>query len=262
MTPLLEARGVTVRLGGRRVLDDVSLALTAGSVTVLIGPNGAGKSTLLATLAGDLAPEGGEVRLDGRDLRHWPSSALADRRAVLPQSQSLAFPYTVHELASLGLRGRPLDAGARAQLDAALARVELAGFGGRFVQQLSGGEQQRAHLARILCQMSVPDRRVILLDEPTASLDPRHQLLAIGIAREFAAAGGAVLAILHDLNLASLAADRIVGLRDGRVAAAGAPPEVLTAATLQRLFDVTPDVGGGPRPFVLPPGLMSSSHDA
>jgi iron complex transport system ATP-binding protein len=254
---MLCARHIEVRLGQRSVLADLDFEAAPGELTAIIGPNGSGKTTLLRALSGELAATG-EVRLNGRDIRALKPWQLAERRAVLPQATALAFPFTVREVVGLGL-GAGRRQGDAALAARALARVDLGDFGGRLYQDLSGGEQQRVQLARVLCQVWSPviDRepRWLLLDEPVSSLDIRHQLLVMGIARDFARAGGGVIAILHDLNLAALFADRVVLMGEGRIAAAGPPAEVLDDEPLSTVFGCTLRVGVPPAggiPFVLP----------
>ena len=251
---MISLSGVTVRRGGRAILDGVDIAFEPGRVTAVVGPNGAGKSTLLGVAAGDLVPDAGTVLMDGAPMAAMSAAELAARRAVLPQSIRIGFPFTVRELVALGdpaaaRTGRPEEA---------LARVGLAGYGGRNVTTLSGGEQQRAHLARTLLQVWHPVTdgrpRALFLDEPTASLDLRHQIEALDIARAFSRAGGAVIAVLHDLNLASAHADRVVALADGRIAADGPPAATIDAATVARVFGVNATVARAEdgRAYVLP----------
>lgn len=226
----------------RPVLNGVDFAARPGEFTAIIGPNGSGKTTLLRALSGDLAAEG-IVTLNGTPLTRWRPGELAARRAVLEQHSVLGFPFTVAEVVAmgLGLGGDALSpAECRARPLAALERVDLSGFAHRLYTELSGGEQQRVQLARILCQVWEPVRdgeaRWLLLDEPVSSLDIRHQLTVMQIATDFAAAGGGVVAILHDLNLAALHADHVVALADGHVAASGPPASVLTPAQVETIF--------------------------
>ncbi|ODT15233.1 MAG: heme ABC transporter ATP-binding protein [Kaistia sp. SCN 65-12] len=255
---MLEVQDLTVRAGKRAILDRVSLKVRPGELTVVVGPNGAGKSTIMKAVTGELRLAEGAITLDGRAISAYPAYEMARRRAVLPQASSLAFPFTVHEVVRLGTSGALSAADRAARVAAALIRVDLNGFGGRFFQELSGGEQQRVHLARVLCQVWEPVidgvPRYLFLDEPTASLDLRHQLLTLDTARAFAAAGGGVVAILHDLNLAALYADKIIVVSQGRIAADGAPRDVLTDAMMREVFGVSVHVGGVPTdaPFILP----------
>jgi iron complex transport system ATP-binding protein len=253
------ARGVSVAVRGKVLLDRVDLDLAPGKVTVLIGPNGAGKSTLLNVIAGGRRAGSGRVTLHGRDLAAWPPAELAAMRSVLSQSVSVAFAFRVDEVVRLGVPAAVSRAEADRMIAGGLARVGLVGFAHRDCTTLSGGEQQRVHLARALVQLAAAPgdarARYLLLDEPTSSLDLAHQLLVVEVARAHAAAGGGVLAVLHDLNLAALAADRIVALDRGRIVADGAPAEVITDRLLAETYRVGLRVNVAPRSvFVLPTG--------
>lgn len=258
---MIEVDNVSVEIDRRRILDAITFRALPGQVTAIIGPNGSGKSTLLKALCRDYA-FGGGIRINGHDVGAMDLSMAATLRAVLPQSSNLPFPFTVREVVALGLTaGRPgVSLGALRRLpDEALARVDLTGFGGRFYGELSGGEQQRVQLARVICQVWLPVLdgvpRFLFLDEPVSSLDIKHQLMIMDVARQFAAAGGGVIAILHDLNLAAMYADQIVAIRKGSVAGRGTPAEVLTDALIAQVFDCPMRVGALPAgniPFVLP----------
>ncbi|QFR33562.1 heme ABC transporter ATP-binding protein [Ancylobacter sp. TS-1] len=248
---MYRAQDIAFMAGGRPLLDGASAEVRPGRVTVLIGPNGAGKSTLLRVLAGELRPRAGRVTLDGADIAALPPARLARRRAVLPQSVQVAFPFTVEEVAGIGA---PRGADPAAHARRALARVELAALAGERYEHLSGGEKQRVQLARALVQLTCGEGGgYLLLDEPTASLDLAQQLLVLGLMRELAAEGVGLLAVLHDLNLAAMVADEIVALKDGRVAARGTPAEVLTDTRIAELYGVAARVGWAPStPFLLP----------
>jgi iron complex transport system ATP-binding protein len=263
VTPMssIELRAVGVRIGSKQIVSGVDLIAPAGQLTAIIGPNGSGKSTLLKAIAGEW-PHTGHVLIGGRDTKSLRPWQLAGIRAVLPQAASLSFPFTVLEVVRLGLTGGRSGLSG-ASLDMlpfeALERVDLAGFSGRYYQELSGGEQQRVQLARVLCQVWTPvldgASRYLLLDEPVSSLDIRHQLIIMGIAREFANAGGGVIAIMHDLNLTAMFADQIAMMHQGRLAISGAPTDVLTDDHVARVFECNLRVGVAPRggsPFVLP----------
>lgn len=264
---MINVDNIAVQIGQRRILDNVSLFARAGEVTAIIGPNGSGKSTLLKALCRDLAYSGA-ITINGHDVARLDLASAATLRAVLPQSNSLPFPFTVREVVALGVTaGRPgVPVSALRDLpDLSLAAVDLADFGGRFYGELSGGEQQRVQLARVLCQVWLPVLdgvpRFLFLDEPVSSLDIRHQLLIMDVARHYAAAGGGVIAVLHDLNLAAMYADHIVALRDGRMAGAGTAHDVLTDALIALVFDCPLRVGAlpsRPTPFVLPQSVQSS----
>ncbi|MEM1130157.1 MAG: heme ABC transporter ATP-binding protein [Pseudomonadota bacterium] len=248
---------LTVRLGAATVLGDVSFAAEAGQVTAIVGPNGSGKTTLLRALTGELG-HGGRVALNGRDVAGMKAWQVAAQRAVLPQATPLAFPFTVYEVVRMGLISGAGAANA-ALPGRALAAVDLGGYENRFFQELSGGEQQRAHLARVLVQVWEPvgpdGPRWLLLDEPVSSLDIGHQLTVMALMRAYASRGGGVIAVMHDLNLTAMAADRAVILLDGRVLAAGAVAEVLCDPVLRAAYgcdlrmNTVPSDGGL---FVLP----------
>jgi len=256
---MLEARNIHVRLGRTAILHGIDMQAARGQFTVIIGPNGSGKTTLLRALTGEIG-FAGEVRLNGVDIASARPLDLASLRGVLPQSASLSFPFTVHEVVRLGLTTgiqSGVDAGAR--IEEALAAVDMDGFGGRFYQELSGGEQQRVQLARVLTQVWEPvfdgKPRCLFLDEPISSLDIRHQLQIMQIARRYAGAGGGVVAILHDLNLTAHFADHAVLMNRGRVHASGDPQRVLTPLNLETVYGCPMAVGTVPAGmdfFVLP----------
>jgi iron complex transport system ATP-binding protein len=264
---MLETRGVWVESGGHALLRDVDVAVEPGRITVLIGPNGAGKTTLLRVLSGEIAPSRGEARLDGETLRGFSAAELARRRAVVPQASAVAFPFTVREVVMLGVTvpGFALpDTAVLKRVDAALDSMDLIPFVDRFYPTLSGGEQQRVHIARALCQLGAGPRRrgesrCFLLDEPTASLDLGHQGQVLSAMRRQADQGHVVLAILHDLNLAAAVADHLVLLAAGRVARAGPPKDVLQDDVLSESYGCRVAANRVPengQPFVLPPAAL------
>ncbi|MEQ1944284.1 heme ABC transporter ATP-binding protein [Mesorhizobium sp. VNQ89] len=258
---MIEARDISVSIGRRRIIGGVDFDVRPGELVAMLGPNGSGKTTFLKALSGELAYTG-RITLNGYDLSAMKSWQAASHRAVLPQSTALSFPFTVREIVKLGLTGGRSGAvaGETEPLpERALARVDLEGFAGRFYQELSGGEQQRVQLARVLCQVwepvldAVP--RFLFLDEPVSSLDIKHQLIIMNIARDFAARGGGVVAILHDLNLTAMFADRIFVMHNGRLAASGSPDQVLRDDLMSEVFECNLKVGVLPTkgaPFVLP----------
>lgn len=256
---MLTARNIHVRLGKTAILHGIDMQAAKDQFTVIIGPNGSGKTTLLRALTGEIGFTG-EVRLNGVDIASARALDLASMRGVLPQSANLSFPFTVHEVVRLGLTTgvhSGVDAGAR--IEQALAAVDMDGFGGRFYQELSGGEQQRVQLARVLTQVWEPvfdgKPRCLFLDEPISSLDIRHQLQIMQIARRYAEAGGGVIAILHDLNLTAHFADHVVLMNRGRVHASGDPQMVLTPSNLETVYGCPMAVGQVPAGmdfFVLP----------
>lgn len=259
---MLRAHGIAVQRGERQILSDIDLSLPAGQVIGVLGANGAGKSTLLAALAGELSPSTGRITLNGRPLSAWPAAELARCRAVLPQSPSLQFDLPVATVIGMGAYpharhtriGTPrTDSRDTAQaaiaedqriLQRVLALADVQDLYGRRYRRLSGGEQQRVHLARVLYQLLLArqghdDYRVLMLDEPTASLDPRHQLQLLSSVHTLAHEENvAALVIVHDLNLAASCCDRLLLLGQGRVAAFGTPAQVLTPDTLRQVYGV------------------------
>ncbi|MFD0860489.1 heme ABC transporter ATP-binding protein [Roseovarius aquimarinus] len=253
----LRAENIRVSYGPREVLAGVSLIAQPGEVTAIVGPNGSGKSSLLGAITASL-PYSGLVELNGRDIRTMKPWQLAAERAVLPQASQLAFPFTVIEVVRLGLQSG--TAGDRSDVPLrALARVGLAQHADRSFQDLSGGEAQRVMLARVVAQVWHPVEggtpRWLLLDEPVSSLDIAHQLQVMQIARDFAAAGGGVIAVMHDLNLTALYADKVAVLAGGRGLAVGTPSEVLTGEILSHAYGCTLRVSAPPPegvPYILP----------
>ena len=229
---VLVARGLSVQAGRAVLLDDLELAISAGELVAIVGPNGAGKSTLLGALAGDRRPARGAVFLHGRDVKALSVGELARARAVLPQRSQLALAFTAVEVVQLA--GPTID---RAIAVRCLGEVALDAFADRAYPTLSGGEQQRVQLARVLAQLAGSPGAALLLDEPTSALDPRHQRLVLGLARRAAAAGHAVVVVLHDLTLAARWCDRIVLLAGGRLVADGPPRAVFTPAMLGAAYD-------------------------
>lgn len=248
------AEDLHVRLGEREVLSGIELSAHAGEVLALVGPNGAGKSTLLSALAADLPAASGSVRIDGRPASGWSAPELALRRSVLPQSAALSFPFPVADVVRMGRApwaGTPLAGSDEEAVAAAMAATEVTRFAERPFSALSGGERARVALARVLAQRTP----LLLLDEPTAALDLRHQELVLRICRERAAAGDAVVVVLHDLGLAAAYADRAAVLHDGRISATGAPSEVFEDGLLSRVYRQPVEVFPHPRtgaPLVVP----------
>ena len=235
---MLRANNLLVRRGRRTVLANIDIELRPGEVLGVLGPNGAGKSTLLAALCGELASSEGTVSLDERPLADWPGQERAKRLAVLPQSSSLNFAFSVNQVVGMGrlphASGRVRDAEIVAE---ALKAADALHLAGRSYLALSGGERQRVHLARVLAQLwPGAAGQILLLDEPTSMLDPLHQHTILQAVRDFAERGAAVLVILHDLNLAARYCDQLLLLQQGLPHAYGPPAEVLTAEALAAVY--------------------------
>ncbi|THF47806.1 heme ABC transporter ATP-binding protein [Allorhizobium terrae] len=262
----LTAHNLHVRYGGRRVLHGVNVCAKAGQVTVIAGPNGSGKSTLIKSISGEISYSG-QVCINGTDLVALKAWQMAALRAVLPQETSVAFPYSVAEVVRFGLEAGAMGRSKRtsALIDAALNRVGLTGFANRLVSALSGGERQRVQLARVLCQIWEPigddGPRWLVMDEPVANLDIKHQIALMDIARNYASQGGGVIAVMHDLNLSAMYADHLVLMKEGAVAIEGPPSAVLTRQSLSHVFDcpIEPNVIAPNMPFILPQSMFASS---
>lgn len=257
----LRAIDLVVRVGAQRLVDGVTLALEPGHILAVVGPNGAGKSTLLRSLAGDFVPSEGRVEFDGIPLSAWKAKELARRRSVVRQRANVAFDPTVLDVVLIGAIAHEARTSRSAQTEAArdhLRRVGLEGFAARLYGTLSGGEQQRVQIARALFQLegsAAASAQFLLLDEPTASLDPRQQHEVLGIVREAATARCGVMIVLHDVQLALLYTDEVVALDRGRVVARGRPSEVIDEAFLKEVYGVRGRRCDGEHAGVLVEGL-------
>jgi iron complex transport system ATP-binding protein len=215
---LVEAVSLAVELGGRRVVDGVSLRADAGQVVAIVGPNGAGKTTVLRALAG-LIGSTGELRVAGEDPRRASAQANARRRAYCAQKPACAWDYRVRDLGEI--------VRAPETFTEWLARLGLDELGERRLSELSGGEQKAAHLAMAFASLAEPFGTLLLLDEPAASLDVGRQMLTASAIRRFAQAGGATVVATHDLSFAR-SCDIVVILAEGRLVGVGAPSSALT----------------------------------
>lgn len=223
--------------GGRQILSGVSLEVSPGRLLALVGPNGAGKSTLLALMCGDLRLSGGEVRIDDRPLGQWSASDLARVRSVLLQSNDVSFSFTSREVVEMGRNpwtGRPEADEDEEAVTEAMRTADVVHLADRPYSSLSGGERARVSLARVLAQRTP----VVLLDEPTAALDLRHQEEVMSVARSLAREGRAVIVVLHDLSLAAAYADEIAVIAEGTLGAIGPPAEVLTTEMVRSVYGV------------------------
>lgn len=258
---MISATDITVQYGPKTVLSGLNFTAEPGQLTAIVGSNGSGKSTLLKAIAGAL-PIRGQVKIQGHDMRATPAWKLASLRAVLPQASPMAFPFQVIEVVRLGLNQ---SASAKSHvIHRALSQVGLSGYAHRLYQELSGGEQQRVQLARVLCQVwdpvvdGVP--RWLMLDEPVSSLDVGHQLGVMKLARAYARAGGGVVAVMHDLNLTAMFADAVALMHDGKVVAQGTTGQVLTDQALSDAYGCQLRVGHVPQGtdwFLLPHSSMA-----
>ena len=276
----LRARDVSVVAGGCTLLDSINVDFAAGELTMIVGPNGAGKTTLLRCLDGEMTPTRGAVDFADQPIRAWRRDELARRRAVLPQQSSLDFPFSALDVALMGrMPHRTSPAQDRAIAEHALAMCDAAHLQPRAYTQLSGGEQQRVQIARVLAQAadnsdcvsdgdshndgksnserkSKPNgkrnvardnehnaAKFLLLDEPVAALDLRHQHALLTLLRQLTQSGRCgVICTLHNLNLAAQFADRAIVLHEGKVVDDGAPRAVFNEATIRRVFGVSVSV--------------------
>jgi len=248
----LEAIDLTIRYPGTQdaALDGVSMVVPRGAFYAVLGPNGSGKSTLLKALLGMIPSVTGEARVSGRAVSEWNRRALAREVGVVAQAESVAFPLTVRDLVGMGRYPylgplQPETPTDREAIQRAMERCDVWELGHRFVSTLSGGELQRARVARALAQ----EPQVLMLDEPTASLDIRHEMEILELLRSSADAGMTIFLITHHLDLAARFADRVLLLNRGSVAAEGEPREVLQESTLQEVYQwpvaVDDDPGSG-----------------
>lgn len=244
---MIDVDGVSVRLGTVTALEEVSATVERGQFVGLVGANGAGKTTLLRSITAALTPEAGTVHVAGSDVHSLPSRAVSRKVAVVPQDTSLAFDFDVREIVAMGRTpynsrlGRS-DRAKQQVVEQALERTSVAAFADRAISEVSGGERQRVLLARALAQ----DTPVLLLDEPTASLDINHQVRTLELVRELVDDGKTVIAAIHDLNLAAEYCDELLLLSDGRCLATGAPRAVLTEENLKHAFETQAVVARNP----------------
>jgi len=234
MSAVLQARRLTMTIDGAVLVREVDLSLEPGEVLGVVGPNGAGKSTLLRMLSGEQPPTAGEVLIDGEPLAGFRAERLALRRAVLPQHTVLQFAFKALDVVLMGRypHRRSSREHDREVADAAMAETDTTHLSDRTFPTLSGGEQSRVAMARVLSQ----EAPIVMLDEPTGSLDLRHQELVMSTLRGLASEGAAVLAILHDLNLAARYADRVALMSNGTIRAAAPTGEVMKADLLSEVY--------------------------
>ena len=263
MNTALAASQVSHDYGNGTVLDRVSFSVEAESFFIIIGPNGSGKTTLMKVIANLEHPRGGVVEVFGRPVGTFGKRELARVISFVPQRIPVDFPFTVTEVVLMGRAPHLglLGIEGRRDIEAAMRAIAFAGveeLADRKVNQLSGGEQQRVFIARALCQ----EPRIILLDEPTASLDLAHQVKVMDIMNEMRNHGVTVVMVSHDLNLAAMYGDRLLLLKDGRIVSEGRPADVLTFDTLEEaygcvlLVDESP-LGGFPRVSVVPERFLA-----
>lgn len=254
VTPLARLDSVGLVLDGRAIVKTVSMEVHPGEVLALVGPNGAGKSSILSLLAGDVHATSGTAFLGDKDVTKFRPDEASRLRSVLMQANQVSFPFSVWEIVEMGRApwGRtPLIAEDDEAIEEALNLADVGHLSERRFNQLSGGERARVSLARVLAQRTP----LVLLDEPTAALDLKHQESVMRTIRDLADQGRGVVVVVHDLSVAAGYADRVAMVVEGRLEATGSPAEVIVADRVSRVYGVDVDieqVGHPPRPVVLP----------
>lgn len=233
-TPAVTAEHISFSYGTRQILHDVSLSVEFGQVVGLLGPNGTGKSTLVGIMAGDLHPQAGTIRYGQRPIEEHSRKELAQLRAVMPQTIEFPFSYLVRDIVAMARHCWDTDTHTdEAAVARAMKQTDVTALQDREVTHLSGGEKARVTFARVLAQ----ETGLVYLDEPTAALDIAHQERTMQVCRELAQAGHAVVAVMHDLQLAGTYCDKIALMEKGGIAAFGPPTEVLTGELLSRVYE-------------------------
>lgn len=245
-TSLLYGNNLTYQIGNKKIIDDVSISFNTGELVTIIGPNGAGKSSLLRLLTGFTPPTQGECYFKNKTYAQWNSQKLAQNRAVMRQNSQLSFSFSVEEIVAMG-RTPHGQKNKQIAIETALLQTDCLKFKDRDYRQLSGGEQQRVQLARVLAQLwhPIPQEAVLFLDEPTSALDLYHQQHSLRLLKKLSKTQELmVCCVLHDLNLASLYADRILLLHQGKLVCEGKPRDVLTKDNIQKWYgaDVSVDI--------------------
>ena len=254
---MLQTHDVCVEINKKKILKNIKFDVPAGKITALIGPNGSGKSTLMRAISGEISYQG-KIFINERDINSMKAWELAAIRAVLPQNSSVAFPFTVAEVIHIGLRNSK-DSSTDHLINDALDCVGLLSLAKREYSQLSGGEQQRVQLARVLAQVWSPlvdgTAKWIFLDEPVSSLDISYQLEVMNIMQNYAYRGGGVLTIMHDLNLTAMYADNVGLLHNGKLLCFGTPSQVMNDKILSEAYSCKIKVNKTPKNdkiFILP----------
>lgn len=246
---MIEVVGVTKMYGPTTVVDDVTVTIPAGGITSVIGGNGAGKSTLLSMIARLLPPTAGEIYVDGVDVQHAAGADVARRLAILRQDNHLAVRLTVRDLVTFGRyphsKGRLTEAD-RLAIDRAMDYLHLGPLAGRYLDEMSGGQRQRAFVAMVLAQ----ETDYVLLDEPLNNLDMRHSAGMMHILRRTAdELGKTIVMVLHDINFASVYSDHIIAMREGQIVAHGTPESIVTTESMREIYglEIPVELIGGNR---------------
>lgn len=235
---MIEVRQLTKQYGGKHVVDNVSLHIGKGKITSFIGPNGAGKSTLLSMISRLTSKDAGEVYIEGKEISQCKSADLAKQISILKQSNHINVRLTVRELVSFGrfpyTQGKLTPEDWRL-VDEAIAYMELQELQHKYLDQLSGGQNQRAYIAMVIAQ----NTEYVLLDEPLNNLDMRHSVQIMKVLRRLVdELGKTVIIVIHDINFASCYSDYIVALKNGKVIREGATDEIIDSAVLKEVYDM------------------------
>ncbi|WP_054023052.1 ABC transporter ATP-binding protein [Bacillus sp. FJAT-28004] len=235
---MIEVKNVSKAYGGKPVIEDVSIRISKGKVTSFIGPNGAGKSTLLSMISRLLAKDSGQVLIEGKEVSDWKSADLAKKISILKQSNHINLRLTVRELVSFGRfpysQGK-LTTEDWQQVDEAIAYMDLVDLQGKYLDELSGGQNQRAFIAMVIAQ----NTEYILLDEPLNNLDMKHSVQIMKVLRRLVEElGKTVVLVIHDINFASCYSDYIVALKDGKVVKEGSTETIIDSAVLNDIYDM------------------------
>ena len=238
---MIKVKELTYRIGKKELVSQLNFEAAAGELVVILGANGAGKSTLMKLLCKEIEPSSGEILLDNKDLKNWKLAELAKQRAVLAQQNTISISFIVNELVMMGryphFQQQPSDT------DISIVREVMIETGithlaSRDYNTLSGGEQQRVQLARVLAQIYDAKNACLFLDEPTNGLDLLYQQQMMELARKLANKGYCVVCILHDINFASRFADKIMMLKNGKMVAMGAPVDVINCENIHETFSI------------------------
>jgi len=241
---MIEVKNISYSISGKCILQPSSFSVETGEITVLLGPNGAGKSTLLRILAGELSPDHGNILINQVALEELHPEALARKRAVLTQHYAVPLPFSCEEIVMMGRYPhykQSTEAKNKRIINQCMKEMEVLPFAHRMFNTLSGGEQQRIQMARVLAQLADTkggEERILLLDEPTSSLDYLQQQLILSKIRTLAKKGYTIILVLHDLNLAAQYADKILLLKDGYILADGSSNEVLQPSLLSMAYEL------------------------
>ena len=238
---MLQVKNVSFQVKKKKILQDITISVQEGEVVALCGPNGAGKSTLLRIISGEMTSTTGSIDINEREIKDWQPIKLAQYRAKLSQESHLSFAFLAKEVVEMGRFPYPDTKENIAIVDKCMKLVDIVHLAERQYTSLSGGEKQRVHLARVLAQLETRDEtpKLMLLDEPTSALDVLHQEVVLEIAHKLAKERRyGVLVVLHDLNLASAWADRIILLQEGQYKYNGTPQDILTPPILEEVYGI------------------------